>query len=80
MEHILVEDVEMTDVDEGIEVEEDEEELTERQIGYQSLKLRKEYGKAAITHAFLQFIHDRSIQVLKYSSYWSKYFSVKYFN
>ena len=52
---------------EMVDVEEEKSEPTKRQIAYQSLKLRKEYGKEEIFHAFKQLIYERSIQILKYS-------------
>ena len=51
-----------------MEVVEEEEPAvaTEKHIRYESLKLRNQFKKEEIFHAFKELIHERSIQILKY--------------
>ena len=60
--------VEPKDLPESVEMpsaEEEEAEPNEKHIAYESMKLRNQFKKEDIIHAFKQIIYERSIQVLK---------------
>ena len=61
----LPESVEMATASE----EEEESAPTERHIAYESLKLRSQFKKEDIIHAFKQIVYERSIQVMKQFTY-----------
>ena len=61
--------VEPNDLPESVEMpsaeEEEVAEPNEKHIAYESMKLRNQFKKEDIIHAFKQIVYDRSIQVLK---------------